>query len=167
MCVKKRNIKKCNIFYKNPKVFEKNADIYITKWDYNQRYRKMGFNITQTTNNYGFENRENQRNTATMILNRSGASEGVSNQNLNKTIFDYDGRVYSNAQLSILKAASQISLNGTLKETLRYLKSQPIKKAAKTPVLGELWNLFTREQEEYKYIDEWEIDYSAENIFAA
>jgi len=127
----------------------------------------MGFNITQTTNNYSFENREDQRNTAARILSKASAASESANQNMNNTIFDSEGRIYSNAQLSILKAASQISLNGTLKETLKYLKSQPIKKTEKAPILGELWNLFAREQEEYKYIDEWEIDYSAENIFAA
>ena len=127
----------------------------------------MGFSINQTTNNYGYENREEQRNTAVRILSKHGASSESVNQSMNNTIFGSDGRIYSNAQMSILKAASQISLNGNLKETLKYLKSQPLKRTEKTPVLGELWNLFTREQEEYKYIDEWEIDYTAENIFAA
>lgn len=127
----------------------------------------MGFSITQTTNNYGFENREDQKNTAARILSKAGASSESVNQNMNNTIFGSDGRVYSNAQMSILKAASQISLNGALKETLKYLKSQPIKKTEKKPILGELWNIFTQEQEEFKYIDEWEIDYTAENIFAA
>jgi len=128
----------------------------------------MELNILQTTNGYRFENRENQRNTAQQIFTRQGASSSAVNSLIDKTIFDpTEGRLYSNAQLSILKAASQISINGTLKETLKYLKHQPAKKIVKEPVLGELWNLFNKEQTEYSDIIELEIDYSAKNIFAA
>lgn len=127
----------------------------------------MKLNIAQTTNSYGFENRENQNDVAMGILKRQGASEDVMQKLAQKTIFDStEGRIYSNAQLSILKAASQISLNGNLKETLKYLK-KPVKKETKTPVLGELWNLFTQKQEEFIEVYDWEVDFSAENIFAA
>ena len=140
--------------------------IYIPRKGINKRYRKMGINITETS--YSFENRESLRNTAREILSRQNSSN-ESNQNiLNKTIFDADSSVYSNAQLAILKASSQISINGTLKETLRYLKNNPVKKVHKEAVLGELWNLFTNNTNtEFSDITDWEIDYSAENIFAA
>lgn len=126
----------------------------------------MGINITQT--NYSFENRENLRNTAREILNKQNNSNEPAQNILNKTIFGSESSIYSNAQLSILKASSQISINGTLKETLKYLKNNPVKKTDKRVILGELWDLFTQnENDKPVEISDWEIDYSAENIFAA
>ena len=128
----------------------------------------MGINVTQTMNGYQFENRENQRNTVMKIITKQGGSEQAAEELMNKNIFNFsDSKMYSNAQLSILKAASQISLNDSLKETLKYLKNHNTAKKAKQPILGELWNLFSREQYEYTDSLEWDIDYSAENIFAA
>ena len=128
----------------------------------------MELNIAQTTSGYRFENRENQRNIAKEIFSKQGAHEDSVQRMMEKTIFDSnEGRIYSNAQLSILKAASQISLDGRLKETLKYLKKQPTKKSIKEPVLGELWNLFTKDLKNDNDIIDWEIDFSAENIFAA
>ncbi len=127
----------------------------------------MELNIAQT-NGFRFENRENQRNTAKQILAKQNVSGDAMQRIMEKTIFDSnESRIYSNAQLSILKAASQISINGTLKETLKYLKKRPVKRSAKEPVLGELWNLFLQEKQEYVDIFEPELDYSTENIFAA
>ena len=127
----------------------------------------MGINITQTMNSSQFENRENLRNAARDILNRQGGSKESLQNILDKTIFDYEGKVYPNAQLAIIKASSKISTNDKLKETLKYLKSHSAKKAEKKPVLGELWNLFNDETKEYQPIDDIEVDYSLENIFAA
>lgn len=128
----------------------------------------MGINITQAMNSYQFENREQQKNTAKQILSRQGASDENIHNMLNKTIFDYsEGKIYSNAQLAILKAASQISVNNTLKETLKYLKHHPAKKVNKEPVLGELWDMFTNEKNENYDLADLEIDYSIKNIFAA
>ena len=127
----------------------------------------MGLNITHTMSGYQFENRENLRNAARNILNKQGASEENVKNITEKSVFEannlYD---YSNAQLSILKAASQIDINSTLKETLKYLKSHPIKKAEKEPILGELWNKLSKEEISESDIIELDIDYSA-NIFAA
>ena len=135
----------------------------------NQGYRKMGINITQTLGNFQFESKEKLRNTAKNILNRQGASEETMQKILDKTIFDSDGRIYSNSQLAIIKASTQMSLNGSLKETLKYLKNHASeKKSAKTPVLGELWTLFNQEKDDYKgELIDFESDNSAENIFAA
>jgi len=126
----------------------------------------MGINIPETS--YSFENRENLRNTARDILNKQNGSIDVIQNIANKTIFGADSTVYSNAQLAILKASSQITLKGTLKETLKYLKNNPVKKANKEVVLGELWRIFTENaNNEYNEFVDLEIDYSAENIFAA
>ena len=129
----------------------------------------MGINITQTFGNFQFENKENLRNTAKDILNKQGASQETMQRILDKTIFDSDGRIYSNSQLSIIKASTQMSLNGSLKETLKYLKNHAsAKKTLKTPVLGEIWNLFNQEKDDYEgELIDFEIDNSAENIFAA
>ena len=126
----------------------------------------MGINIPETS--YSFENRENLRNTARDILNKQNGSIDVIQNIASKTIFGADSTVYSNAQLAILKASSQITLKGTLKETLKYLKNNPVKKANKEVVLGELWRIFTENaNNEYNEFVDLEIDYTAENIFAA
>lgn len=131
----------------------------------------MGINITQTLNSFQFENRENLRNTARDILNRQGASSESMQKIIEQTIFDskvkYDS--FYQPQLSIIKASSQISANGNLKETLKYLKSRANKKPAKEPVLGEIWNLFNKDENFNEYTGELinlEIDLS-KNIFAA
>ena len=132
----------------------------------------MGLNITHTMNSFQFENKENLRHAARDILNRQGASKNSMQNVLNQTIFNtnrngYD--VFVNPQLAILKASSQISANNTLKETLKYLKTQANKKTQKDPVLGEIWNLFNNQ--EYKDIEnellDFQIDETAHNIFAA
>lgn len=127
----------------------------------------MGINITQTMSSFQFENRENLRNAAKDILNKQGASKESLQNILDKTIFDSEGRVYPNAQLAVIKASSQISMNGKLKETLKYLKNHSAKKAEKKPVFGELWSLINGDEDEYQPIDDIEVDYSLENIFAA
>ena len=127
----------------------------------------MGINVTQTMNGYQFENKENLRNAAKDILNRQGVSEESVETMMGKTIFDYDSKSYSNAQLAILKASSQMSISNTLKETLKYLKNHSAKKVVKEPVLGELWNLYNNEEDNNAEVVELEIDYSAKNIFAA
>ena len=87
----------------------------------------MGINVTHTMNGYQFENREYQRNTARQILSKQENSEEAVESIMDKAIFDYsDGMVYSNAQLSILKASSHINVNDSLKETLKYLKSHTV-----------------------------------------
>ena len=132
-----------------------------------KRYRKMTLNITQTMNSFQFENRENLRNAARNILNKQGATQEAAQKVLEQTIFTETS--LNNPQLSIIKASSQISLNNSLKETLKYLKSHANKKIVKEPVLGELWNLFEkREDKTYNgELIDFEIDLSIKNIFAA
>ena len=130
----------------------------------------MGINITQTMSSFQFENKENLKHAAKEILNKKGASEESVQKIIDKTIFDTDGRVYSNSQLAIIKASAQMSANGNLKETLKYLTSHTNNKVSKKPVLGEIWGLFNNE----KYADVYdgeladlEIDVNVNNIFAA
>ncbi|MCM1003868.1 MAG: hypothetical protein NC408_05935 [Candidatus Gastranaerophilales bacterium] len=123
----------------------------------------MGINITHTMNSFQqFENRENLRNAAKNILNKQNASQETVQKIVDKTVFEY------NPQLSIIKASSQISVNNSLKETLKYLKSHAAKKPAKEPVLGELWNIAqAKDDNSENELYDFEIDNSVENIFAA
>lgn len=128
----------------------------------------MGINITHTMGSFQFENKENLRNAAKNILNKQGSDSQTTQKIIEQTIFD--GQTYVNPQLSILKASTQISVNNTLKETLKYLQKQAAKKAPKEPVLGEIWNLFNDTENETPYTGElldFQIDSSIKNIFAA
>ena len=135
----------------------------------------MGLNVSMFYS-YQLENRESLRNTAKNILSNSGASTEAAQKIIEKTIFDNDrqiNEIYTNSQLAVLKASTQISVNGTLKETLKYLKTHAAKKPVKEPVLGELWSIFSAnnqssEQNPYKgELCDFQIDKNAKNIFAA
>ena len=126
----------------------------------------MGLNITHTMNSFQFESRDNLRNAARNILNRQGITSEAAQKFVEQTIFSKDSY---NPQLSIIKASSQITLNNSMKETLKYLKTQANRKVNKKPVLGELWNLLELKDDnnyEGELVD-FVIDSSARNIFAA
>ena len=130
----------------------------------------MGLNVTHTLGSFQFENRENLRNTAKDILQKQGASHENMQRILDKTIFDSDGRLYSNSQLAVIKASTQMSLNTSLKETLKYLKNHASKKTRKEYAFGEIWNLINNEDitEEYQgELIDFEVDENVTNIFAA
>lgn len=135
----------------------------------------MGLNVSASLA-YSLDNREALRNTAKNILNRSGASTEATQSIIEKTLFNNDislKEAYTNPQMSVLKASTQITLNKSLNETLKYLKEHANKKAVKQPALGELWNIFTAnndasENNPYKgELYDFEIDKNAKNIFAA
>ncbi len=126
----------------------------------------MGLNITHTMNSFQFESRENLRNAARNILNKQGASSETMQKILNQSVFPTNSN--RNSQLEILSASTQITLNNSLKETLKYIKSQANKKAVKEPVFGELWNILNKEENSYEgELKDFIIDSSAKNIFAA
>lgn len=130
----------------------------------------MGINVTHTMGSFQFESKENLRNTAKDILKRQGASEENMQRILDKTIFDSDGRIYSNSQLAVIKASTQMSLNNSLKETLKYLKNHASKKNQKEYVFGEFWKLINDEEKTEQYDGElidFELDANLTNIFAA
>ena len=116
-------------------------------------------------NSFQFANRESLRNTAKQILNR----QGMASENANRVISDaiFSSQNYTNPQLAIIKASSQITQNTTLKETLKYLKSQANKKVQKQAILGELWDTIKNEEKYEGELLEFEIDSNAKNIFAA
>ncbi|MBO5737747.1 hypothetical protein J6R97_00220 [bacterium] len=124
----------------------------------------MGLNITHTMQNSQFENRENLRQTAKKILNRKGASEESVKKIIDDSIFNTNSFIkYNN-----LSTKSQISIENTIKERLRRLKEQPDKVIPKKPVLGELWEIASKDSNKYNgELIDFEIDLNAENIFAA
>lgn len=135
----------------------------------------MGLNIP-TDYFFQLENREILKNTAKSILSNNGATSDATQKILEKTLFEGDRLMreqYTNSQLSIIKASTQISINDTLKETLKYLKSHAKKEVKKMPIFGELWNIVstnneTSEKNPYENeLYEFQIDKNAVNIFAA
>ena len=129
----------------------------------------MGLNVSTAI---GFENKELLRNTAKNILVNSGASQESVQKILDSSVFESKFG-YHNQQLAILKASTQINLNNSLKETLKYLKEHAIKQNSKKHSFGELWSILetTNESSEknpyeadlYNFI----IDKNIKNIFAA
>ena len=108
------------------------------------------------SNSYLLDNQEILRNTAKNILSKGGASAETTQKIIEKTLFNYNNQlkdVYTNPQLSVIKASTQISINNSLKKTLQYLKEQAAKKAPKEPKFGELCD--------------YQIDKNVKNIFAA
>ncbi len=127
----------------------------------------MGLNITHTSN-FQFENRERLMNAARELLARQGNSEEASQKLIDRAIFQAKFETNYAPQLAIIKASSQISLNANLKETLKYLKSNAVKKVTKEPVFGELWSLFSKEEISYDgELADFILDESLVNIFAA
>lgn len=135
----------------------------------------MGFNVSVTTS-YQLDNAETLRNTAKNILKNGGASSDATQRIIEKTLFDSNTQLketYTNPQLSVLKASTQITLNNSLKETLKYLREHAIKTSKKEHVFGELWDIFSAsndasEKNPYKgELYDFEIDKNAKNIFAA
>ena len=135
----------------------------------------MGLNVSASFT-YNLDNREALKNAAKNILNKGGASAEAAQQIIERTLLNNDTALretYINPKMSVIKASTQITLNKSLKETLKYLKEHANKKVVKEPVLGELWNIFTTNNESseknpYKgELYDFEIDKNARNIFAA
>lgn len=128
----------------------------------------MAINITHTMNSFQFESRENLRNAAKDILNKQGSNQETTQRILQEAIFS-STTSSNNAQLAIIKASSQISMNNSLKETLKYLKAYGNKRAQKQHILGDLWNTVEKNSvKEYSgELLDFVIDESKTNIFAA
>ena len=119
----------------------------------------------------GFENPNLLRNTARDILQKSGISQEKTVETIKQTVFATNEQILP-AQESVLKASTQITLNNSLKETLKYLRAHANDKR-KEPKFGELWQVLgtTNEDSEknpYKgELVDFEISKDAINIFAA
>ncbi len=132
----------------------------------------MGLNVSVNYSNQ-YENKEQLREIAKNILNNSGANSESTKQIIEKSVFLANKTMkdlYTTPQLDVLKASTQITLNNSLKETLKYLKShskQSLK--TKTPILGELWKVIevNKSSSENNELYNFELDKNAKNIFAA
>lgn len=124
----------------------------------------MSINVTHTMNSSHFENQENLRNTAKNLLNRQGASAETTHKILEQAIFPNSS--YYSPQLNILSTSAQITLNNSLKETLKYLNQKNNKKEIKKYVFGELWEQVEKEDFQGEIFN-FEINIFANNIFAA
>ena len=134
----------------------------------------MGFNVS-IDSSYQYENKESLRNIAKNILSNTGATSESTQKIIEKSVFLADKQMkdlYTNPQLSVLKASTQITLNNSLKETLKYLKTHAkTKENVKTPKLGDLWKIVEISNEssndKNNELYDFEIDRNAKNIFAA
>ena len=123
----------------------------------------MGINVSTSM---GFENRQFLKNTAKEILQKNGAEPDKAQEVAQKAIFAGSDFV-SSTELNTLKASTQITLNNSLKETLKYLKAHANDKRKKY-VLGELWEQIDKNTDNYNgELIDFEIDDNLKNIFAA
>ena len=126
----------------------------------------MGINVSTSM---GFENKQFLRNTAKEILQKNGVEAEKASQIAQKAI-SANNEFISNTELNILKASTQVTLNSSLKETLKYLNAHANDKRKKY-VLGELWEQLSGsiiEGQEYKgELLDFVIDDNTQNIFAA
>ncbi|MBQ7126676.1 hypothetical protein IJO12_06280 [bacterium] len=126
----------------------------------------MSIGISNANNFHQYENREYIKDVAGKILNTNGYNSNL-NSIIDKSYTNTDFSNYTNAQLAIIKASTQISLNNPLKETLKYLNTKS-KKNNKQPILGELWNILSLSNEDDSdFINQIEIDFTRNNIFTA
>ena len=127
----------------------------------------MGMSVSAST---GFINREFLNDSANNRQNQNSAAT-----NTPKTVVQNNAKYSLGTPLTtqqyIMLASSQITVNNSLKETLKYLRNHA-EKNRKSPVFGELWDILNMENnnDEHPYQGELlniEIDDSAINIFAA
>lgn len=128
----------------------------------------MGLNITHTLGSFQFENKDQLRQHAKNLLNRQGASEEAVDKIINQTIFKNEANAI-NSQLAILQTSTQITLNNSLKDTLKYLRNNAHKKEVKKPVFGELWEISTHDESEIYNgeLSDYIVDTNSNNIFVA
>lgn len=124
----------------------------------------MSINVSTSMS---FENRDFLKQAAKEILQKNGASPKVASNIAQNAVFASSDFV-SSTEFNAMKAATQITLNKSLKETLKYLQAHANDKRKKY-VLGELWEIFDKNEEENyngELID-FELDDNLTNIFAA
>ena len=115
--------------------------------------------INNTLSNFPNKQTTEQNNIQPVQNNVIQKNESFNNFNLNP-------------QQYVLMTSTQITLNNSLKETLKYLNSHK-KQTNKEPRLGDLWkilNVDNNESEKNPYKSETidiQIDENAKNIFAA
>ena len=128
----------------------------------------MSINVSTSM---GFGNQDILRNTAKEILQSNGVETAKQAEAAQKSVIFTNGMGLPSHQY-VLMASTQITVNNTLRETLKYLKNRE-RRVKKEPVLGELWQIMSADNEESEKnpyhgdLIDFEIDAKAKNIFAA
>ena len=122
------------------------------------------------------DNKESLKTAFRNIIDKNGGSTVSTHKIVEQIIFNNDKNInsnYVNPQLSIIQASTQISINKTLCETLKFLKQNANKKTIKQVIFGELWNILettnaSSENNPYNgELIEFTINTNAKNIFAS
>lgn len=101
----------------------------------------MGMSVSTTM---GFENREFLMNSAKNMQNNTPAAEKSVNT-ANGTIMLTEGKALTTEQY-IMLASTQITVNNSLKETLKYLQKHANNK--KEYKFGDIWKILSSENED-------------------
>ena len=128
----------------------------------------MGMSVSTSM---GFENREYFNNSAQNTAQNNGAA---AEKQVAVSTFapEYANFKPLTTQQYILLASTQITVNNSLRETLKYLRTHAENKK-RDYVFGDLWKIFNTENEgseENPYQGELlniDIEYNKKNIFAA
>ena len=119
--------------------------------------------------NMGFENRENQQNVQKHSQKHVAQATTETVQESSPRIISGLGSPWNSKEIAELVASTQMTLNGSLKETLNYLKRSR-NNSKMSPIFGELWEELENEPDEYLDFDEiidYIIDKKIKNIFEA
>ena len=131
----------------------------------NKRIQQMAIIISHTMTNSQFENKDSLKQIAKNILNRQTNSQETISNIINKSVFN--NKLEQDSQIKLLNTQAYIAMNTSLKETLKYVKNNSVKKQKKTFILGELKERLDLNQEYSGELLNFEIDSSIKNIFAA
>ena len=125
----------------------------------------MAIIISHTMTNSQFENKDSLKQIAKNILNRQTNSQETISNIINKSVFN--NKLEQDSQIKLLNTQAYIAMNTSLKETLKYVKNNSVKKQKKTFILGELKERLDLNQEYSGELLNFELDASIKNIFAA
>ena len=127
----------------------------------------MGSNLSIQMGYLNFEFAQKQQGQNIAMQNSAATSQSAIN--IVKQPLFIGTNNYTLPHIDVIQASAQITLNNSLKETIKYLK-QHKNKAKKKPILGELTTVLEKEIDENNSVLElknYEIDFNAKNIFAA
>ena len=106
--------------------------------------RKMGMmNVSLAT---GLENQQFISTSAKMLEQKTSENAGQRAQTTSSVISE-QASLSTMSQFSVLKASTQITLNNSLKETLKYLQAHANDRR-KEHIFGELWKILSTTNEE-------------------
>lgn len=104
------------------------------------------------------------------ILNNRNTTQQATQKIISKILCDSDSIIknsFVTPQESIIKASIQISINNSLKESLKQLKTQPNKTIKKNAIFGEIFDNFSvnNQASENNPFEDYNFDFNKTNIF--